>query len=87
MIRSFLFSLILRLKVGVEMKHYKKIVESLILSYFEDCTLSQVGAHLTQQGFRRFYAKLGKKLIPLFRGEAHLNLENFIIIDFQPPAV
>ncbi len=73
--------------VGVKILGEQKMLEMLSIQYFQGFFLVHPSAHLTQQQFQPFYPLTQFLKWTMIISSAQLNLENYIYIGFQPPAI
>ncbi len=73
--------------VGVKNPGCKKMAEMISLQGFYDFFVSQLSAHLIQQRFWLFYPLTQFLKWTIIMSSAQLNLENYIYIGFQHPAI
>jgi hypothetical protein len=73
--------------VGVKILGEQKMLEMLPIQYFHGFFPVHPPAHLTQQEFQPFYPLTQFLKWTMIISSAQLNLENYIYIGFQPPAI
>jgi len=73
--------------VGVKNPSLKKMAEMISLQGFYGFFCVHSLAHLTQLGFQLFYLLTYFLKWTIMIVPAQLNLENYIYIGFQPPAI
>jgi hypothetical protein len=73
--------------VGVKILGEQKMAEIISIQGFHDFYPTHPPAHFTQQEFQPFYPLTQFLKWTMIISSAQLNLENYIYIGFQPPAI